>query len=92
MEHRVHATRLTHAIRATNTNGTTQFLRHRNAVRKTLVTILADIAGSDWSMADDHILDQIEAWLRDRMSDQPHTTFADDAGLPHVDSYRPEGA
>jgi hypothetical protein len=72
----MNTTRLSSAIRASEQNGTANFLKHRNAVRKCLVRILAEIDNSDWTMADDHILDQIEHWLRDRMSDSPRSTFA----------------
>lgn len=62
-----HPTKLTYAMRAASNGSTEAFLRHRNALRKTMVLIIADIAGSDWSMAEDALLDSAEAWLRDRM-------------------------
>lgn len=88
----MNTTRLSSAIRASENNGTAAFLKHRNSVRKCLVRILADIDNSEWTMADDHILDRVEHWLRDRMSTHPTSTFAGayedvadgDQGLPRA--------
>lgn len=61
-------TRLSTALRAASNGETQEYLTHRSALRKTMIRILADIDNSNWTLADDELLDLAEAWLKARIS------------------------
>ena len=59
--------RLSTAMRTTDTRDTAEFLKHRNALRRTIVRVVFELDGGTWSLEDDHIVDQCERWLIDRI-------------------------
>lgn len=60
--------RLSVAMRTADTRNTGEFLKHRNALRRTLVRIVFELDGGTWALEDDHIADQCERWLLERMN------------------------
>lgn len=58
--------RLAQALRTIAPAETQEYLKHRNALRRTITRVVFELDAC-WSMEDDAILDEVERWLRGRI-------------------------